>query len=79
VDENVKVEERQISVPTAAPTPCLLGSPAWTDLVCGPQFCVLVFFMVLELLVFQAIPASAILAQVAQVMFQSKYADDVRN
>jgi hypothetical protein len=38
-----------------------------------------VFFMVQELLVFRAIPASAILAQVAQVMFQSKYADDVRN
>jgi hypothetical protein len=55
VEENVKVELRHISVPTGAPTPCLFRSPAWTERVCGPQFCVLEFFMVLELLAFTAI------------------------
>src|ERR1035441_10375108 len=76
VEENVKVELRQISVPTGAPTPCLFGSPAWTDRVCGPHFCILEFFMVLELLAFKPFPASTILAPAhASAMSRRRRAD----
>src|SRR5258707_6875722 len=39
VEENVNVELRQMLRPTDVPTPCRSGSPAWTALVCGPDFC----------------------------------------
>src|ERR1700719_4926864 len=57
VEEKVNVELRQISVPTGAPTPCLFGSPACTERVCGPHFCVLEFFIMLELLAVKPIPS----------------------
>src|ERR1700681_3339668 len=56
VEEKVKVDVRQMFGPTGAPTPWRFGSPAWTERVCGPHFCVLEFFMVLELLAFTAMP-----------------------
>src|SRR3982074_1119767 len=56
VEEKVKVDVRQMFVPTGPPTPWRFGSPAWTERVCGPHFSVLEFFMVLELLAFTAMP-----------------------
>jgi hypothetical protein len=55
VEELVKVELRQISVPTGTLTPWRFGSPECTERVCGPHFSLFEFFMVLELLAFTAI------------------------
>src|SRR5208282_2246700 len=39
VEENVKVDVRQIGVPTGAPTPCRGGSPPWMAIVWVPRLC----------------------------------------
>src|SRR5258708_7132300 len=72
VEEKVNVELRQMLRPTDVPTPCRSGSPAWTALVCGPDFCPPclceglcngLFFMLQSILEWICAPASTNLAQ----------------